>query len=150
MDSNDPKARFFARNMHTPDDEQRAALRAALRETSKTLLPMHRAMIDAAKDEYSFGIAPIESPTHLLQLIQGDAFFEWLKPITALIVEIDEMVRRDFTTADAIAIADRLDGLFGLKADPSFSERYVPLLQSEIDITVGHAAIRKLIARLRS
>ena len=96
MDSNDPKARFFARTMHTPDDAQRAALRAALRETSKTLLPMHRAMIDAAKDDYSFGIARIESPTHLLQLIQGDAFFEWLKPITALIVDIDEMVRETY------------------------------------------------------
>ncbi len=150
MDSNDPKARFFARTMHTPDDEHRAALRATLRETSKALLPLHRALIEAAKADYSFTVAPIESPTQLLQLIQGDAFFEWLRPVTALIVDIDEMVRRDFTTEDALAIAERLDALFGPKADPAFSERYVPLLQREIDVTVGHAELRKLNARLRS
>jgi hypothetical protein len=36
------KKEFFARTMHTPDTPERAALRAALREVSKALLPLHR------------------------------------------------------------------------------------------------------------
>jgi hypothetical protein len=149
MDSNDPKARFFARTMHTPDDEHRAATRASLRDVSKALLPLHRALIEAAREEYTFGIGPVESPTHLLQLIQSDAFFEWLKPVTALIVEIDELVRRDFTAEEVEAIGHRLEGLFGPAADPGFAERYVPVLQRDIDVAAQHAAVRKTIGAMK-
>jgi hypothetical protein len=149
MDSNDPKARFYARTMHTPDDAERAALRQALRDVSKQLLPLHRALIDAAKEDYAFAYAPVESPTRLLQLLQEDPFFEWLKPITSLIVDIDEMVRRDFTRDDANDIVARLDRMFGPTADPAFAERYVPMLQRDLDVAASHAALRRLIGVLR-
>ena len=86
------KKSFYARTMHTPDSPERAALRSALRDVSKALLPLHRALIDAAKDDYAFGIAPVK-PSQLLQLLNDDPFFAWLKPVTALIVDIDEMAR---------------------------------------------------------
>ena len=100
------KNSFYARTMHTPDTPERASLRAALRDVSKALLPLHRALIDAAKDDYAFGIAPVKPP-QLLQLLNDDPFFAWLKPLTSLIVDIDEMARTDFEPADVAAIADR-------------------------------------------
>jgi hypothetical protein len=96
MNYNDQKAKFFARTMHTPDDEVRAAHRAALRDVSRHLMPLHRALIDAAKDDYAFAYGPVDQPTKLLGLLNEDPFFAWLKPITSLIVDIDEMSRRDF------------------------------------------------------
>ena len=87
---------FFARTMHTPDTPERAELRAALRELSKALLPLHRALIEAARDDYAFAYGTSVGPAQLLQLVTDDPFFAWLKPMTSLIVEIDEMVRVDF------------------------------------------------------
>jgi hypothetical protein len=149
MNYNDQKAKFFARTMHTPDDEARAAQRSSLREVSRLLMPLHRALIEAAKDDYAFAFGPVEQPTHLLRLLNDDPFFAWLKPITALIVDIDEMSRRDFEPADTRKIADRLDSMFGGSADPEFAKQYVPILQRSVDVAVSHAALRNAVARLR-
>lgn len=138
---------FFARTMHTPDSPERAALRAALRELSKALLPLHRALIEAARDDYAFAYGKAVSPTQLLQLISDDPFFAWLKPMTSLIVEIDEMARVDFEADDARAVAARVEQLFDVAA---FNDRYVPLLQRDVDVAVTHAAIRRALAKLRA
>ena len=149
MNYNDQKAKFFARTMHSPDDEGRAAQRAALRDVSRLLMPLHRALIEAAKDDYAFAFAPVEQPTHLLRLLNDDPFFAWLKPITALIVDIDEMSRRDFEPAEIASIAGRLDAMFGPSATAEFANQYVPILQRSVDVAVSHAALRNAVARLR-
>jgi len=140
---------FYKRTMHTPDDPERAQLRAALSDVSKLLLPLHRSLIDAARDDYAFGYGPVEGPGHLLRLLNEDPFFAWLKPMTSLIVDIDELVRADFETAAVDDIRTRLDRLFGPNVDPEFSERYVPILQRDVDVAAGHAAVRKALPRLK-
>jgi hypothetical protein len=142
------KKSFYARTMHTPDSPERAALRDALRDVSKALLPLHRALIDTAKEDYAFAVAPVK-PSQLLQLLTDDPFFAWLKPVTSLIVDIDEMARTDFEAADVANIAGRVEGLFGGTSDELFSRHYVPMLQRNVDIAIGHAALRKAAARLR-
>jgi hypothetical protein len=143
------KEDLYARMMHTPDDPARAELRAALRDAWKQLMPLHRALIDAASAEYSATIGPVTGPTHLLRLLQEDPFFEWLRPLTSIIVDLDTMSRTDFERADVDAIAARLERHFGSTADADFSARYVPLLQRDIDVAAGHANIRKILRRLQ-
>ena len=142
------KEDLYARMMHTPDDPVRAELRAALRDAWKQLMPLHRALIDAASAEYSASVAPVSGPTHLLRLLQEDPFFEWLRPLTSIIVDLDTMSRTDFERTDVDAIAARLERHFGNTADADFSARYVPLLQRDIDVAVGHANLRKILQRL--
>ena len=143
------KKSFYARTMHTPDTPERAALRAALRDVSKLLLPLHRALIDTAKEDHAFAVGTVAKPAQLLQLLTDDPFFAWLKPVTALIVDIDEMARTDFEASDVAAIADRVDRLFGPKADEGFSKQYVPMLQRNVEVAISHAALRKASAHLR-
>lgn len=150
MNYNDQKAKFFARTMHAPDTEVRAAQRAALREVSRVLMPLHRALIDVAKEDYAFAYGAVTQPTHLLRLLNDDPFFAWLKPITSLIVDIDEMSRRDFESADVKAIIERLDVLFGSSPGPEFAKQYVPILQRSVDVAVSHAALRTAVNRLRT
>ncbi|HET8799128.1 MAG TPA: hypothetical protein VFO89_15655 [Thermoanaerobaculia bacterium] len=142
------KEDFYARTMHTPDDPVRAEWRAALRETWKQLLPLHRALIDAASEEYKATVAGVAGPTHLLQLLQDDPFFTWLRPLTSLIVDIDTMSRTDFERTDVDAVVARVERLFGANADADFAARYVPLLQRDVEIAIAHAAIRQVLRRL--
>ena len=150
MNLDDKKSRFLARTMHTPDDPAHAAAREALRNVSKALLPLHRALIEGSKSDYAFAYGPVDQPTQLFRLVSEHPFFAWLRPVTALIVEIDELARRDFELAEAEAIASRLDDLFGSSPDPDFASRYVPLLQREVNVAIHHAEIRKAAAALRS
>jgi hypothetical protein len=121
------KEDIYARTMHTPDDPARAALRGMLRDLWKQLLPLHRALIDSARDEYA-----------------------WLKPLTSLIVDVDSMSRTDFERADVDAVLARIDALFGATPDASFAERYIPVLQRDVDVAIAHAALRQLLLRIPS
>jgi hypothetical protein len=145
----DEKARFYAQRMHTPDDPPRAAKRAALRETSRLLIPLHRALIDVAKLDYALEHEPIERPAQFLQLLQQHPFFAWLKPMTSLIVDIDELARKDFGDDDAAAIADRVERLFGGDGDGDFSRRYLDILQRDIDVAAAHGSVRQAAAKIR-
>jgi hypothetical protein len=137
--------------MHTPDDPARAALRESLREMSKALIPLHRALINGARDDYSLAqessTGPV-TPTQLLGLINDDPFFAWLKPMTALIVDIDEMARRDFERPDVDDVVSRVERMIGVSPDEFFAERYVPLLQREVDVAIGHAAVRQALGKV--
>ena len=142
------KEDLYARMMHTPDDPARAELRAALRDAWKQLMPLHRALIDASSAEYTANVAPVTGPTHLLRLLQEDPFFEWLRPLTSIIVDLDTMSRTDFERTDVDGIVARLERHFGATPDADFTAKYVPLLQRDIDVAVGHANMRKILARL--
>lgn len=149
MNLSDDKKKFYERTMHTTDDETRAAQRASLREISRKLIPLHRALIEELRLEYSAAVEPVEQPTRLLRLINEDPFFAWLKPMTTLIVDIDEMATRDFETADVEAIVKRVEHMFGGSADGEFSDRYKAILQRSVDVAAGHAALRSALSRLR-
>src|SRR6266550_5785569 len=137
------KNSFFARTMHTPDSPERADLRASLREISKALIPLHRHLIDAAKSDYAFAYDVDASPSQLIELLQNDPFFAWLRPLTALIVDIDEMARRDFDEVSVLAIPKRVEEMFAV-------EQYVTILQRDVEVAGAHAAVRKTLQRLTS
>jgi len=137
------KNSFYARTMHTPDSPERARLREGLRETSKALLPLHRHLINAAKSDYAFAYSKDVSATQLVDLLQNDPFFAWLKPFTSVIVDIDEMVRTDFQPADVAPIVARIEAIL---AEPT----YIEMLQREVDVASAHASLRAVLQRLTS
>ena len=142
------KESFYSRTMHTPDDPDRARVRESLRGVSRALIPLHRALINAARDDYAMMMRPISGPNELLRLVQEDPFFAWLQPMTKLIVDIDEMARTDFTDTDIAGVAERLGQLFDASRDAAFAEQYVPILQRDVDVAAGHAALKRALASL--
>ena len=142
------KEDVYARLMHTPDDPERAATRAALRDAWKHLLPLHRALIDSAKADFSARFGAPDGPHHLMRLLQEDPFFGWLKPLTSLIVDLDTMSRTDFERDEVVAMVARIESMFGAEPDAGFAARYVPVLQREVDVAIAHAAIRQTIVKL--
>ena len=142
------KEDVYARMMHTPDDPLRASQRGALRDAWKQLLPIHRALIDAASAEYEFAGSPISGPNHKLQLLQSDPFFSWLQPLTTIIVDLDTMSRTDFGQEDLQKMVARLEALFGNAADSEFAARYLPHLQHDVDVAIAHAALRQAMLRM--
>ena len=137
---------FYARTMHTPDDPDRAARRATLREFSRLLLPLHRSLIEAARGDFAIAYEAVEKPSHLLQLLNEHPFFAWLKPMTSLIVDIDEMSRVDFERQQFEDIVRRIESLVGNGGD--FAAQYIPILQRDVDVAIAHAALRQALNRI--
>jgi hypothetical protein len=69
----------------TPAYEKLKALRSLL-------LKLHKALLDAEQKSYERVRGPIASKGELFQLVIGDEWFEWLRPISQFIVRMDEVL----------------------------------------------------------
>ncbi|HUJ13828.1 MAG TPA: hypothetical protein VL284_08575 [Thermoanaerobaculia bacterium] len=136
------KNSFFARTMHTPDSPERARLRASLREISRALMPLHRSLIESARSDYVFAYDASATPSELIELLQSDPFFAWLRPFTSIIVDIDEMTRTDFEIDDFDAVLARID-------ESLAEEHYVDMLQRDVNVASGHATLRRVLQRFK-
>ncbi len=75
--------------MEIPDGEL-ARARQKLTELRQILLTLHKALLDSERTSYEIVHGPVASPAAFLQLLIHDNSFQWLRPITTLIVQIDE------------------------------------------------------------
>ena len=72
-----------------------AAVRQPLQELRDALLDLHKALIDSERAVYETKVGPIKSPHHFFQLVSSDPWFAWLRPVSQLIVAMDEALDAD-------------------------------------------------------
>jgi hypothetical protein len=75
--------------METSDAELVQA-RQKLTEIRNLLLTLHKALLDSERTSYELVHGTIPSAGAFLQLLINDSWFAWLRPITTLLVQIDE------------------------------------------------------------
>ena len=63
-----------------------------LRQFRPLLLKAHKLLMDAEKDRYEASHGPIANKGDYLRLVLSDEQFSWLRPISQLIVQIDEVL----------------------------------------------------------
>lgn len=99
--------------MALPPRTPRDPLHEPLREVRRGLLRLHKALIDAEREAFQAGHGGL-SNTQFLQALVDDPFFQWLRPFSGLIVEIDgALASRDaaVTPPQARYFVDRVAGL---------------------------------------
>jgi hypothetical protein len=64
--------------------------RQKLTEIRHLLLTLHKALLDSERTSYELVHGTIPSAGSFLQLLINDNWFAWLRPITTLLVQIDE------------------------------------------------------------
>ncbi|MDQ6785883.1 MAG: hypothetical protein M3033_03575 [Acidobacteriota bacterium] len=115
--------------------------RQKLKDASKSLLRLHKTLLDGAKAEYEAENGAIASPNQYLQLVLGDAHFAWLRKISSLIALIDEgaSVRRPATEREASALLSETRILLNFEdADEDFNNKFQTALQKNSDAVIGH------------
>jgi hypothetical protein len=129
----------------TPEQE---AMRKSLLELHSALLKLHKALLDSEKIVYEKNVGPIPSPNHFFQLLTTDPYFAWLRPISQLIVAIDETLddEEPLTTADVDVVMNQsVFLLVPAKSGGEFGERYVAALQRDPRVVLTHAQVAKRI-----
>lgn len=111
-----------------------------------TLRLLHRALVDVARKDY----VPIDGPFDLLHLLMTDPHFAWLRPLSELLAELDELGRQPVDRRVARAVRVKLEALIGPvpRTSETFHTRYVSTLQDDARIASMHAEVRALLTRL--
>ena len=111
---------------------------------------MHKALLDSERTSYEIVHGPIASPAAFLQLLINDSWFAWLRPVTTLIVQIDEKLAarkplassRDFE----LLIEDMRALLSPSRDSDNFWKRYLTAVQRDPGVAVLHEQIEKQLS----
>lgn len=106
------------------------------------LLDLHKTLLDLTRAEYEREHGAVTSTGALLQLVTQDPAFAWLRPVSQLIVALDD--------EDALAEAGGARALAERVFTPGnvFYDRYVGVLQVDPAIVLAHAETMRAVKAL--
>jgi hypothetical protein len=124
--------------------------RERLIEIRETLLVLHKALLDSERTSYEIVHGTIASPAAFLQLLINDNWFAWLRPITTLVVQIDETLaakKPPATSRDFERLVNDTRALLSPSRDANgFWRRYASVMQRDPGVAVVHEEIEKKLA----
>jgi hypothetical protein len=116
--------------------------RQKLAELRHILLNLHKALLDSERTAYEIGHGAIASPAAFLNLLIHDSSFQWLRPITTLIVQIDETLAAKKPPASdhdfEQLIMDMRALLSPSREEADFWKRYFAVVQRDPAVAVLH------------
>jgi len=117
-----------------------------LRELRGRLLHLHKTLLDMERADFERDFGRLNSG-ELLHLVINHAQFAWLRMISALVVEIDEMLGAEepATLNGAENVISQARSLFTLSPDDEFGQKYQAALQREPEVVMAHAEVTKLL-----
>jgi hypothetical protein len=122
-----------------------------LRALSSALRDVHRGLLEVSRERYELANPPVRTRGELLQLLLHDETFAWLRQLSELIVEIDELAARDPapTEAETVTMGALIRAFTSSADDPdAFGTRYVALLSSEPRVAMSHIGLRDALGAL--
>lgn len=123
--------------------------REHLRDVRRSLLHLHKTLLDAERSAFERARGRIESSGEFLQLVLHDEWFAYLRPLSALVVGIDELLDTEEaaeTEADALVAQARAMLSPDEGSSEGLGEKYRAALQRAPEVVLAHAAARNLIA----
>jgi hypothetical protein len=123
----------------TPESALSHDVRVRLLHLHQTLLDMERKSFERTHGHVNSG--------ELLQLVLNHEQFAWLRIISALVVQIDEMLdaAEPASAADMINLISAARQLLVESGDQGFQQKYQAALQQETEVVMAHAALMKLL-----
>jgi hypothetical protein len=110
---------------------------------SRKLQHVHSLVLAAEKQFH-----PVMGEWELLDKLMKDPAWAWMRPLSALIADIDHVLAQDEapTEYDLAAVAGHIRDLLAGKGDASvFTERYLPLLQLSAELVAVHGELKMLL-----
>jgi len=119
---------------------------ALLHDVRVSLLHLHQTLLDMERKSFERTHGRVNSG-ELLQLVINHEQFAWLRIISALVVQIDEMLDADepASAADMLSLISSARQLFAASDNKEFSDKYQAALQQEPEVVMEHSALMKLL-----
>lgn len=118
--------------------------RAQLARVAESLRSLHKELMLAARADYEREQGPIPSSGAFLGLLMSDAAFQWLRPLSSAMADLDELLdlvepgpehsRAVRLRFEALVTEDDVESPFG--------SRYREYLQRSAEVVMAHAEVR--------
>jgi hypothetical protein len=110
------------------------------------LLHLHKVLLDMERQDYEKASGRV-STGDLLQLVINHAGFAWLRIISALVVEIDEVLNGEepATVSDFEDLISQARLLFTAPGNEEFKTKYQTALQRDPSVVMAHASVMQLL-----
>lgn len=125
-----------------PDIDRLKALR-------RDLLGLHKTLVDAERAGYERAHGRATSAGEMLTLLIEHPWFAWLRPLSALIVRIDETLdgEESPTEAEIRALREAARALLGpAEGTPALGDRYRATIQAEPSVALAHGRVMTRLA----
>ncbi|HBB97145.1 MAG TPA: hypothetical protein DC054_17345 [Blastocatellia bacterium] len=112
------------------------------------LLRLHKVLLERERVNYEKVHGQVNSG-ELLQLVLNHPQFNWLRMMSALVVEIDEALDGDepATVSDFENLISQARLLFASPENEEFKTRYQAALQHEPDVVMAHSVVMQLLRK---
>ena len=134
-----------------PDSDPAPERREQLQHVRNALLDLHGALLAMESENHGREHRP-PAPQELLQLALGSKEFAWLRPISALIAEMDVLLDADHVPS-AWAYSEMLQqavGMFRLDDESAeFTVKYRQALQQSLEVAGRHGELRSLLRHVK-
>ncbi|HEY6231470.1 MAG TPA: hypothetical protein VIW64_09400 [Pyrinomonadaceae bacterium] len=129
-----------------------AETRERLTNVRTVLLRLHKTLLDFERAGYEREHGRIGNSYEFLQLVMGDAWFAWLRQLSELIVEMDELLASKETPKESTALAlIEQAKLLLTPADSGtdFQKKYFQAMQQSPEVVVAHSEFARVLGPAR-
>lgn len=122
--------------------------RSHLDQLRRALLRLHKALLDDERVSYERVYGRISTNGEFLQLVLGHAWFAWLRPLSQLVAQLDELgeIEDASTPAEITAMMASVRTLITpTEEGDGFGRHYYDALQRAPDVGLAHAEVRALL-----
>lgn len=120
-----------------------------LRQSRSALLRLHKALLDSERTVYEQFHGRIRSNGEFFRLVIDHEWFSWLRPISQMIVQIDEVLssKEPVTLDQANELLEEMRSLLHPSVEGTTAQKqYYRAIQRDPEIALMHADLSKLLA----
>ncbi len=132
---------------HSERTPMSGATRMQLHQIRRALLLLHKAILEMERNAYERVHGRVAA-SELLQLVMHDPWFGWFRPISEIVVQLDDMLDSDDPVAqeDAEALLREIRSLIQPSEEgEEFAVKYYQTLQQDPATILAHAEVSRLL-----
>jgi hypothetical protein len=136
----------------TSENELTEKTRGQLRKVRTVLLGLHKTLLDFEREAYERVEGKISNSYEFLNLVMSDPWFAWLRRLSELIVEMDELLAARESPQESTGVALIRESsilLTPLESGGEFQQKYFRAMQQSPEVVLAHAEFANLLGPAR-
>ena len=136
----------------TPENEITETTRQQLGDVRTVLLRVHKRLLDFEREGYERGHGKVSNSYALLNLVMNDSWFAWLRQLSELIVEMDELLaaKEPPNESTGVALIRQAEILLTpSEAGSEFQRKYFAAMQQSPEVVLAHSEFARVLGPAR-
>ena len=133
-----------------PVDPIDQAQRVKLNDLAQALRSTHSTLLEVVKKDYESKHGAINGPFAYFQLVTNDPIFQWLRPLSGMMANLDDLLdnKRDLKPVDAVQVQVDVEALFKTESSSEFAKNFHARVMLEQEVKIRLVELEKVLVNL--